>query len=182
MPCANPIKGGSLVLIVSDATIPPEAQACHTGLDMRLKKPKPLFRPSGISGPTAKTGIPAHCETCGAIFAFAGIVGLREGAQVTFSNVGTNCPKCGGTANILDGTFEKTRDALRLLSGPQFTKDVLRAFGSLIEQATRKEITTEELQKQATEADAALGAVVAEALHSKFGLAALVILLLFLKT
>ena len=31
----------------------------------------------------------------------------------------------------MDGTFEGTSDALKLLSGPQFTRELLRAFGCL---------------------------------------------------
>lgn len=153
---------------------------------MRFKKPKPVFRQRKISSPqaqpTGRTAIPAHCGQCGALFATTGIVALRAGAQVTFSGCGMRCPRCGGGASILDGTFERTSSALRLLSGPQFTKEVLRAFGALIEQAERKEISTEDLQKQASELDVDLGRMVAEAIHSRWGLVALVVLLLCLKT
>jgi hypothetical protein len=46
---------------------------------------------------------------------------------------------------------------------------LLRAFGILIEQAARKEISTEDLQKQASELDVDLGGVVAQAIHSRWG-------------
>jgi len=153
---------------------------------MRFKKPRSLLRKGKTSTAQTqtpgRTAIPAHCGHCGALFATTSFVHLAEGAYATFSDVGVNCPKCGATAHVLDGTFERIGDTLRLLSGPQLTKGMLRAFGTLIGQAARKQINTEDLQKKASDLDESLGAVVAQAINSRWGFALLVVLLVFLKT
>lgn len=61
-------------------------------------------------------------------------------------------------ADILDGVFTVTNDVLDLLSGPQFTRDALRAISTLIERAAKAEITPEELEKEATAINPELGA------------------------
>ena len=153
---------------------------------MHFKKPKSIHRLTKVSipqpQPSGLTPIPAHCQNCGAVFAATGIIGGAGSTKITFSHCTVDCRRCGGIASILDGTFEKTSQTLKLLSGPRFTKDVLRAFGGLIEQAANKKISTEDLQKKAGDLNADLGAVVAQAIKSRWGLAFLVILLVFLKT
>src|SRR4051812_9814724 len=61
----------------------------------------------------ATTGIPAHCNDCGAFF-ISPMIGMAAGATVTLSNMGTNCPNCGGSASFLDGTFDFVGNALRI--------------------------------------------------------------------
>lgn len=77
--------------------------------------------------PVAKCQNPA----CAAVFpctAFA----ISNSRNVRFSGVQTNCPECGGVANVLDGTFDFVGDTIRLLSGPQATIDVLQQVAQVI--------------------------------------------------
>src|ERR1700693_2939302 len=153
---------------------------------MRFKKPKRLLAKQHIkkSTPVEVTtpvgGVPAYCPDCGVLSAVPGIFG-GSGA-VTLSNCFTTCPQCGGTANMLDGTFAIEGNAFTLLSGPKFTADALRVLSGIIERAARKGITPEELEKQVSEIDEDFGNIVKEAFKKGGpGIAFLLLLVLFLK-
>lgn len=122
---------------------------------------------------------PAYCSNCGAIFPSP--ISILGGGRVTLVGNITNCPRCGGAANILDGVFGVTNGVLQLLSGPQITRDVLRAVTTLIERAVRKEITPQDLEKEVTAINPELGAAVSEITKSPWPLAVLTILMLALQ-
>jgi len=80
-------------------------------------------------------------------------------------------------ANMVDGTFDATGDVLTLLSGPQFTRDILRQFSMLVERAANREITDNQLRAEAEKIDPGLGEVVAQ-VQKRAGWAATAALLL----
>ena len=86
-------------------------------------------------------------------------------------------------ANLVDGVFNASDGVLELISGPQFTRDILRAFSELIEKAARQEITVNELERQAAEIDPDLGKAVAQVrAKTPWAIAALILAMLALKT
>jgi hypothetical protein len=96
--------------------------------------------------PTMAT-VPAACMTCGAVFWMrlpfggASVVELR-------SNV-TNCPICGGWAQIADGLFQFTRDGLAVISAPDVTHQMLAALHGLLHRAYEQDLPVEEIKRQA---------------------------------
>lgn len=70
------------------------------------------------------------------------------------------CPNCGEMASIVDGVFEVSGNILKLVSGPQFTRELLSQFARSLEQARRREIEPEELERKAAELNGELGQVV----------------------
>lgn len=48
----------------------------------------------------------------------------------------SGCPHCGGTVNLLDGTFDVVDGRFRVLSAPQWSVDLLRELRLALEQAT----------------------------------------------
>jgi hypothetical protein len=126
--------------------------------------------------------VPVYCPHCGALFSsrafhFGGNVrNLRlEGNRET-------CVNCGQLANIVDGTFDISEGVLSLISGPQFTRDVLKAFAELVQRAVNREITPAELQEQAEAIDPELGRAVSKVrASSPYALAILVMIMLTLK-
>ena len=113
--------------------------------------------------------IPVHCPHCGAIFRSRGLSIFESPAfaessvqRVTLGGNRETCINCGKMANIVDGVFDASENALKLLQGPQITVDVLRAFSELLERAHENTITPDELQTEAEKLNPELGKAVAE--------------------
>lgn len=134
--------------------------------------------PATISQEATMPNPPAFCPACGAIFPSPISIG---GGQVTLIGNVTNCPRCGSTANILDGVFTATEGVLQVLAGPQFTRNVVRTLAILVERVAKNEISTQELARQTTEMDAELGEAVSKIIKSPWPIPILVILILFLQ-
>ena len=105
--------------------------------------------------------IPVYCPNCGAIFK-SRLVAASSVRNLTFGGNRETCIQCGEMANIVDGVFDVSENALKLLQGPQITVDVLRAFSELLERAHQNMITPDELQTEAEKLGPELGKAVAE--------------------
>jgi hypothetical protein len=67
---------------------------------------------------------PASCPKCGSIFLAP--VEIGEGAFMSFSSVGMKCPVCGNpNAVVNEGLFTTANNAIRMLSGPDFSRQNL---------------------------------------------------------
>lgn len=75
--------------------------------------------------------IPASCTSCGLIFP-SGIV-ASTGSRIDISSSSSQCPRCGSMAHIVGGIMEILDRAVRLVSGPDFTRDTLLALGVAVE-------------------------------------------------
>ncbi|MDX8499875.1 hypothetical protein RFM99_15760 [Mesorhizobium sp. VK4C] len=104
-------------------------------------------------------GIPAHCDQCGWTFENRAF-DIRNASGIQISNVAINCPKCGGTARVLDGVWHEQGGGIELVDGPQKTKAIFAAFRELVEQAERGELTSKQVQKKAAELDEGIGRAV----------------------
>lgn len=75
--------------------------------------------------------IPAFCPRCGAAFASGIVVGF--GAKVSLRGNMSRCRRCGAMAAIPDGFMEILDGAIKLFSGPDFTRDVYKAIGIAVD-------------------------------------------------
>lgn len=127
-------------------------------------------------------GIPVYCPHCGAVFQSRGF-SIAPGAfrSVFVGNLET-CIQCGKLARIIDGVFDVSREGiLSLVEGPDISRELLQRFSRSVERAAKNEITLDALQAEADKLDPALGKLVATT-RGRFGLAGLVILMLFMKS
>jgi hypothetical protein len=60
---------------------------------------------------------------------------------------------CGQPAAVIDGVFDAVGDVVKLIDGPQFTRDLLKKFADLVAQAQRQQITPDDLEREATKLD-----------------------------
>lgn len=67
------------------------------------------------------TGVPITCRRCNFRWNDGdfgpGIFGFQDASNITFSNITTNCPRCGGVASPDDGTFDVRAGHWRLIRG-----------------------------------------------------------------
>jgi hypothetical protein len=99
--------------------------------------------------------MPAFCTACGAAFPVRLPLGLPPGMQVLFKGNATNCPYCGGYAEMADGVFVVgvAQNALRIISAPEITLDRLRQFGLLLERGYQAKTPVRDLARRAAEID-----------------------------
>lgn len=71
----------------------------------------------------------AVCDGCGLTFETESLATGSDGTRIVYEDCVTNCPKCGGDARILDGTYGFVNEVVAFLSGPGATVDLLRAAG-----------------------------------------------------
>jgi hypothetical protein len=74
-------------------------------------------------------------------------------------NCTETCPRCGHVANVLDGTYVYENGSQKLLSGPQFTLDILKKLKSLTERAQKENYTKEKFINEAKEISPLLASI-----------------------
>ena len=72
--------------------------------------------------------IPARCTSCGHTFQPQSGIFIESSTHVTMSNNTTICPRCGGRAKFIEGRFNVTDGAIELLSGPQWSFDLVEGL------------------------------------------------------
>ena len=87
-------------------------------------------------------GVPAFCDSCGAYFTSA----FATGRNITFTNCGAQCPRCGRMARIPDGTYDLIGDTIRLLSGPAGTVAHLQRLQEIVRALQARAMTPEAAQ------------------------------------
>lgn len=68
--------------------------------------------------------VPARCRSCGFVLEDTGIV-MDSGASATFVGNRINCPRCGGWADLVDGSLEATKTGFVLHDGPEWSRELL---------------------------------------------------------
>jgi ribosomal protein S27AE len=120
--------------------------------------------------------LPAHCPHCGAFF-LSPIAGM-PGASVTIHAVGTSCPRCGKSADVLDGTFDFLANAIHVKSAPPKTLGILHALQDVLSQAQKgadEQEIIQALSKESPELAHAASDVI-----KRGGVSALIALLIYL--
>ncbi|MFZ1106523.1 MAG: hypothetical protein WAN86_27290, partial [Hyphomicrobiaceae bacterium] len=95
------------------------------------------------------------CDHCG--FDFQPPAINIGGGRITLSNNITNCPRCGGVARFVDGTFQVENGKFRILFASTVTREMLTRLQLLVEEADRDPTQLDNLRAKA------------EAIHSGFG-------------
>jgi hypothetical protein len=109
--------------------------------------------------------VPAYCPKCESIFPAP--VQIGEGAFMSFSNVGMKCPICGNpNAVVSEGLFTTANNAIRMLSGPDFSRQNLKIFQDITKQFTDGSISKDEAQRQARNISPQLAVIFQEVVHS----------------
>jgi hypothetical protein len=72
--------------------------------------------------------------------------------------VGQPCPRCGRDARVLDGFFDLLEDTVRLLDGPEFTKQVLADIFGAIEEVSANPAARDQVVARIAEKSPTLGA------------------------
>ncbi len=107
--------------------------------------------PASVDG----MSIPATCRSCGLTFATPHLFG-GSGA-VTLINCGTNCPRCGGEADIQSGTYQLVENVVTAFSRASVGRETVFRFGEVAKQVQAGTLSNE----QATEQIASLGPAIA---------------------
>lgn len=101
----------------------------------------------------------ARCmqEQCGILFETKNIVaGSTRG--VSFVGGTVTCPRCRGSARILDGTYDMNDGNAQLVSGPRWSRELFEELQAVIEQSKARGDTPEQtLEKVKETAPAAVG-------------------------
>jgi hypothetical protein len=95
---------------------------------------------------------------------------------MSFSNdVGMQCPVCGNpNARVSEGLFTTANNAIRMLSGPDFSRQNLKIFQGITKQFTDGSISKDEAQRQARSISPQLESLFNK--FSTFGIPALTLL------
>jgi ribosome-associated translation inhibitor RaiA len=124
------------------------------------------------------TGLPSHCPKCGLIFESNVFGELSNASNITFKNIGTSCPRCGGIAQAIDGTFDFVGNAIKVKSAPPRTLAILSVLQKALEEAQQGKPEGEVLSK-IEQASPELASAI-QATIAKSGKPILVVLLLSL--
>lgn len=92
--------------------------------------------------------IPAICTRCGLSFDTHNLIGGTGTATIV--DCGTNCPRCGGPANLINGTYDLVSDIVRTFSQRDVRMADVARFRDVATQVGEGAITVQE-------ADAAIG-------------------------
>jgi hypothetical protein len=87
--------------------------------------------------------IPAVCNTCGDIFPSP--FGGYAADDITFEGCTCQCPSCGATADVLDGTYSFLEDAIRIIAAPKRTLAELRRLETLLRAAKERRYSIGEI-------------------------------------
>jgi hypothetical protein len=99
-----------------------------------------------------------YCAECGAIFESSHFA-MGNSRAITFMSVGVPCPQ-GHGARLLDGTFDFVDDAIHLVSGPEFTREVFERLLQVVAEANPETTTAGELATEASKIHPTLGSVI----------------------
>lgn len=76
---------------------------------------------------------------------------FENSTDVTISGCTVPCPACGGTGDVLEGTFDFVGDTIRLLSGPSVTVSRLQRLAAILKEAQQSGASADEIKRQVKE-------------------------------
>lgn len=95
--------------------------------------------------------VPVICDSCERLWFQTNLIDGPDGSRITFENVMVGpCPYCGKTGHIVDGVYEITQGATRLLAS-QLTARELRALRAILVSAQQTGESPQETAKQIAE-------------------------------
>jgi hypothetical protein len=97
-----------------------------------------------------------YCSSCQLLFDSNAI--QARNSEIRLENIRVECIKCGLGAKALDGTFRFDSDGVQtLLSGPQFTVDLLMQLQALAQRAKFNNLLPDEFVSDAEKLNSILG-------------------------
>ncbi|MCA8407953.1 SEC-C domain-containing protein [Burkholderia cenocepacia] len=99
--------------------------------------------------------IPALCESCGKTFPSG--IQLDGGHHNTFIGFKFKCPHCGGTGQIVDGTYDSPDGVISLVkifANRRISADQVAQIKQILEEAKRTDASPEDITAQLEDADA----------------------------
>lgn len=100
-----------------------------------------------------------YCPTCGTVFE-SRMFAIEAVQTVQLTGNQEPCINCRRPANVADGLFDGTTNALKIIQAPTLTRALYERFANLIEEAQHKQMQPDEFIKRA------------EAIHPDFAAAA----------
>ncbi|MBM0065921.1 hypothetical protein [Alkalicoccobacillus gibsonii] len=92
--------------------------------------------------------IPAICRSCK--FFLASLFNSEYIHQTTLkNNIISSCPRCGGIADVLEGTFAVTEGNIKVRSAPAATRFALRQLENLSIQVINEQVDLEQFESEA---------------------------------
>lgn len=92
--------------------------------------------------------VPAVCDACHAFFPS----GFNIAGGASFAGCASGpCPRCGGMGHIPDGTYEFIDNSIRLLSGPERSRQELTMLADILRTARERGATLQELRAEVRE-------------------------------
>lgn len=113
--------------------------------------------PSPTPSPQATHRPPAYCERCKLIFAAAAFAMTNTTLEIT--NCATNCPRCGGPAKVLDGTYAAFEERFNIALAPSVSPEALAALFGLIQQVQAKKLDLPKARRKAERIHPGLGRI-----------------------
>lgn len=103
-------------------------------------------------------GVPCHCPQCGALFLQRGFI-AGTGSNITIEGGATLCPRCGGRASMLSGTYNLNDDVFTLVAGPESTRQGVAALRSVLQRAQQGEAEPAEVREALEQQGGSLAAL-----------------------
>ena len=101
---------------------------------------------------------PAVCSNCGLRFPVRGIE-ISDSYGFSFSDVETDCPRCGGRANVVDGTYDFVGDVISAFRAPGVSRQSVATLRDIAEAVKTGETSREQAEAKVAELGAALAGV-----------------------
>ncbi len=80
--------------------------------------------------------VPAKCRDCGLVFRAAGGISVSNVSGLALrGNIYRPCPRCGGTADFLEGTFDVGAEFFKVIQAPESSIEMLRELRLLLIQS-----------------------------------------------
>ena len=122
----------------------------------------PRSNAKGVIHKMPERPIPAFCSNCGTLFP-SSVVGFDGAAETTLIGLvggrienlniqgfSQTCPNCGQLAQVAEGHFANvTRGSLSIISAPELTHEMLRAYAKLLGMVLENKLPADALTKEA---------------------------------
>ena len=123
------------------------------------------------------TGAPSFCEHCELVFESPKIQ-IRDSYNVSFIDYKVKCPKCGGQAKVVKGTFDFVDGGIRVVSADSASIERIRLLRLLIDEA-KSGVDPDKILSKLEEVSPGLAREGQDAIRNG-GIPALILMLLFL--
>ena len=98
--------------------------------------------------------VPALCENCGYRFT-SRMFHFENATDVTLTGCSESCPRCGGRANLQDGTYDFIGHVLTAIRAPGVMREDVMAFRDIAQAVQKGELLSDDAATQVAEINSA---------------------------